>query len=174
VDADPTIYYTTGYREGWEEVEVDLTPFVGSERLWLGWFTGYRNPYEIGEGWSLDNITIEAWSSTTGNLLADAGSITLGTPFPNPSNPAPGREVHVPADLTDLGSGWSSATLRVFDVRGRLIRTLLDGSLENREYDRLPGWNGLDDRGRRVPSGIYLIELAANGARSTRKLLILR
>ncbi len=65
-------------------------------------------------------------------------------------------------------------TLKVFDARGRHIATLIDGSLENRVYEQLPGWDGFDDQGRRVPSGIYLLELRAGGARSTRKLLILR
>ena len=174
VDADPVIYYTTGNREGWEEIEVDLTPFVGTDRLWLGWYTGYRNTYDLEGGWSIDNIRVEAWSSTTGNTEAGTGSILLGTPFPNPSNPSSSRPLHASADLSGLGSGWSSVTLKVFDVRGRHVATLIDGSLENRFYAQLPGWDGYDDLGRRVPSGIYLMELRAGGARSTRKLLILR
>ncbi|MFC1529901.1 M14 family zinc carboxypeptidase [Gemmatimonadota bacterium] len=174
VDIDPIIYYSTGLGEGWEEVVIDLTPYVGSERLWLGWYTLYRDTDGMVNSWSVDDITIEAWSSTTGNLAADIGAISLGLPFPNPSNPVPGRAVYLPADLSDLGSGWSSATVRVFDVRGRLVRTLVDGSLENRVYDRLPGWDGYDNRGIRVPSGIYLVELTAGRARATRKLLILR
>ncbi len=166
VDIDPVIYYSTGLGEGWAEVEIDLTPFAGTDRLWLGWYAGYQSP-DIGEhSWSIDDIRVEAWSSTTGNLVADIGSISLGYSFPNPSNPVPGRAVYLPADLSDLGSGWSSATL--------LVRTLVDGSLENRVYDRLPGWDGYDDRGSRVPSGIYLVELTAGGARASRKLLILR
>jgi len=174
VDIDPIIYYRTGLGEGWDEVEIDLTPFAGSDRLWLGWYTLYRNPDFLANSWSIDDIRVEAWSSTTGNLTSDRGAISLGAPYPNPSNPVPGRSVYVPADLSDLGSGWSSATLKVFDVRGRLVKTIVDGTLENRVYDRLPGWDGRDDRGRRVASGIYLFELTADGARSTRKLLILR
>ncbi|MFC1627807.1 M14 family zinc carboxypeptidase [Gemmatimonadota bacterium] len=172
--ADPAIYYTTGNREGWEEIKVDLTPFTGTDQLWLGWFTGYRNVSDLQGGWSIDNIRVEAWSSTTGNSDVGTRSISLGAPWPNPSNPSASRPLFIRADLSDLGSGWSSVTLTVFDARGRHVVTLLDGSLENRFYEQLPGWDGYDDQGRRVPSGIYLMELRAGGARSTRKLLILR
>jgi len=176
VDSDPAIYYTTGNREGWEEIEVDLTPFIGTDRLWLGWFTGYRNTADdaIEGGWSVDNIRVEAWSSTTGSSEEGTRSISLGAPYPNPSNPSAGRPLFAMADLSDLGRGWSSVTLKVFDVRGRHVATVIDGSLENRFYQQLPGWDGYDDQGRMVPSGIYLMELRAGGARSTRKLLILR
>ncbi len=173
-DSDPTIYYTTGNREGWEEIEVDLTPFIGTDRLWLGWFTGYRNISDLEGGWSVDNIRVEAWSSTTGSSEEGTRSISLGAPYPNPSNPSAGRPLFAMADLSDLGRGWSSVTLKVFDVRGRHVATVIDGSLENRFYQQLPGWDGYDDQGRMVPSGIYLMELRAGGARSTRKLLILR
>ncbi|MFC1500142.1 M14 family zinc carboxypeptidase [Candidatus Zixiibacteriota bacterium] len=174
IDSDPAIYYTTGNRGGWEEVEVDLTPFAGTDRLWLGLYTVYRNTEYLEGGWSVDNLRIEAWSSTAEITEPGTGSMTLSAPYPNPSNPSENRLLFAGADLSDLGSGWSEVTLKIYDVRGRLVATLIDGSLENRFYEQLPGWNGYDNQGRRVPTGIYLMELKAGAARSTRKLLILR
>jgi hypothetical protein len=49
----------------------------------------------------------------------------------------------------------------VYDVRGRRVRVLMSGRREASSY-RLP-WDGRDDSGRAVPSGIYWVTLAMNG-----------
>jgi flagellar hook assembly protein FlgD len=64
------------------------------------------------------------------------------------------------------------ASLRIYDVRGRLVRALLDGV-------RGPGthpvtWNGEDAAGARVPGGVYFLRFEAGDRRETRKLVILR
>ncbi|MBU8922077.1 MAG: T9SS type A sorting domain-containing protein [Bacteroidales bacterium] len=62
--------------------------------------------------------------------------------------------------------------MRIFDTAGRQIRTL-----ENR--DRAPGrhivtWNGKDDAGRPVTSGVYFCRIKAGKFRQTRKIIYLR
>jgi hypothetical protein len=69
----------------------------------------------------------------------------------------------------------SPADLRVFDVRGRLVRTLV--SSESGELE--PGihtlaWDGRDDSGERVASGMYFTQLAAAGRSATIKTILLR
>jgi hypothetical protein len=64
---------------------------------------------------------------------------------PNPFNP----ETTLRFSLARSGR----ATLRVFDVRGALVRTLVNGVLEQGAHEAR--WNGLDERGGRVPSGVY-------------------
>ncbi len=64
------------------------------------------------------------------------------------------------------------ARLCVYDVAGRLVRTLVDevrpaGTAEVR-------WDGGDDSGRQAGSGIYLVRLRADGWDETRRLLRLR
>ena len=66
----------------------------------------------------------------------------------------------------------SACRLRVYDVSGRLVATLLDGP-------RGPGthrveWNGRTDSGREVATGIYLCRLETERGHSERKMLLLR
>jgi len=70
------------------------------------------------------------------------------------------------------GKGIRRVRLEILDVRGRRVRTLVD-------EERAPGlhhvrWDGRDGAGRRVASGVYLVILEADGARRSRKILLLR
>jgi flagellar hook assembly protein FlgD len=84
--------------------------------------------------------------------------------IPNPFNPT----TTIRFDLA--GSG--RVTLRVFDVRGRVVRTLVDG-LEPAGH-RLVEWDGRNDGGRVVPSGTYFYRLTAPGFEQTRTMLMLK
>jgi len=62
--------------------------------------------------------------------------------------------------------------LAVYDARGRRLRTLAEGKHPAGllEVD----WRGLDQRGRELPSGLYLIRLRAGDRNSCAKALLLR
>ncbi|HFE54070.1 MAG TPA: hypothetical protein ENK07_11535, partial [Bacteroidetes bacterium] len=62
--------------------------------------------------------------------------------------------------------------VRIWDARGGLVRTVVVGTLA-------PGvhrfsWDGLDGRGRPVPSGVYLVAAEVRGRRVVAKVLLLR
>jgi hypothetical protein len=63
------------------------------------------------------------------------------------------------------------ARLQVFDLTGRLVRTLLDGPLDG---PREVHWNGKDGHGCRVASGVHFVRLRAEGASVHEKLVIVR
>ncbi len=65
--------------------------------------------------------------------------------------------------------------LRIFDVRGRLVRTLLSGQsgmMAPSIHSKL--WDGLDNNGQPVASGVYYYRLQSGKEVATRKLVILR
>lgn len=64
------------------------------------------------------------------------------------------------------------ARLEIFDVTGRLVRTLADGVREAGQH--AIRWNGVDENGRRVPSGVYFARLSAGGRTMDRRLVLLR
>jgi hypothetical protein len=73
----------------------------------------------------------------------------------------------------------SHTDLRVYDISGRLVRTLVDGEKGPGFFTEV--WDGADDRGNQVTSGIYFCELrilAENGKvdnfRAAQKLILLR
>lgn len=80
-------------------------------------------------------------------------SIALGQNYPNPFN----AETKI-----DFQTNGGAVSLEVYDLTGALVRTLIDGSLEAGYYSAI--WNGLDENGNGVASGVYFYRL--NGADS--------
>jgi len=63
------------------------------------------------------------------------------------------------------------ARLDVFDVRGRLVRNLAHGSFEKGETE--VRWDGSDDTGRRMASGVYFYRLEVPGSYvETRRMIL--
>jgi hypothetical protein len=62
--------------------------------------------------------------------------------------------------------------LRVFDVAGRVVRVLGEGSIGAGVHERT--WDGRDDAGRDASSGIYFYQLVVGGEASTGKMVFLR
>lgn len=69
-------------------------------------------------------------------------------------------------------SGASRTTARVYDVRGALVRTLVDGSLSQETWTLT--WDGRDERGGRVASGVYFIVVASATFERTVKVVHIR
>ena len=63
-------------------------------------------------------------------------------------------------------------SLRIYDVSGRFVRTLVQEEVEAGVW--IARWNGKDETGSPVPSGVYLYCLKAGEFASTRKLVLLR
>ena len=91
--------------------------------------------------------------------------------FPNPF-PAPGS-------IAFALPGPAAVTLRVYDCAGRQVRVLLNRA-PSAPGERRVLWDGTDDAGRGLPSGVYFVELrrapSLDGAAATTaaKLTLLR
>jgi hypothetical protein len=81
---------------------------------------------------------------------------------PNPFNPATVIRFSI------LHPGW--VVLRVYGVAGRPVRTLVDGVRSAGWYEAR--WDGRDDYGHGVPSGVYLYKLTAPWYAETRKMVL--
>lgn len=92
------------------------------------------------------------------------GIARLGQNYPNPFNP----ETSIPFSL----AREARVTLRVYDVSGAHVATLLDENREAGEYTAR--WDGRDAQGRVSASGVYFVRLEANGTIATRKLVLLK
>ena len=71
----------------------------------------------------------------------------------------------------DAGAG-GRVTLRVFDMSGRLVRTLVDANQRPGVYTAR--WNGRNDRGLKVASGRYFYRLAVGNAVRTRTMTLVK
>jgi flagellar hook assembly protein FlgD len=65
--------------------------------------------------------------------------------------------------------------LAVYDVRGRLVRRVLDEAIEAGAHPGQASWDGNDDQGRAAPSGTYFLRMkTSEGFSEARKMTLLR
>jgi flagellar hook assembly protein FlgD len=88
----------------------------------------------------------------------------LGQNRPNPFNPM--------TEICFTIAETQRTNLRIYDLSGRLVRSLVDGALPAGDHRVV--WNGLDDNGRAAPSGVYLYRLEADDFRQSRSMTLLR
>lgn len=91
--------------------------------------------------------------------------LALAQNVPNPFNPVTKIAFTVP-------DGTESVSLRVYDVSGRLVTTLMDSHLEAGPHT--VSWDGRDHAGRQLSSGIYFARLAAGGEATLSKMTLLK
>lgn len=96
-------------------------------------------------------------------------SAFLGANVPNPFNPVTSISYGVPGTG---GAGAVAVRIQVFDVRGRHVRRLVQGTQVPGTYKTL--WDGRDDGGREVQSGVYFFRLHVAGTTEVRKTMLLR
>ena len=119
------------------------------------------------------NLTEEQEAALRMTIYGNSGAPELPRSFdleqnsPNPFNPSTTIAFSVPT-----GQGAQAVRLSVHDIRGRLIRTLVDEVREPGRYTIY--WDGGDSSGRRVASGVYFYRLQAGPFSSTRKMVLLK
>jgi len=85
--------------------------------------------------------------------------------FPNPFNPT--------TTLSFSMECAGTASMSIVDVRGRVVRRLLVAEAMQAGQQTMT-WDGRDDRGAGLPSGLYFANLDAGGQRASLKLLLLK
>jgi len=91
-------------------------------------------------------------------------SFTLKQNFPNPFNSETLISYSLPKE--------TQLTLRIYNVQGRLVNTLLETRVKSGTYKT--SWNGRDSQGRAMSSGVYFILLQGNGKIDRKKILLIR
>jgi WD40 repeat protein len=86
--------------------------------------------------------------------------------YPNPFNPT----TTVVFDLPQGGS--QRVTLRIYDVTGALVRTLVDEVLPPGRHTRT--WDARDERGSVVGTGVYFYQLKEDEYLATKKMILLK
>jgi len=120
---------------------------------------------ELGERDHPFTITREATDVDENSRTDELTSkVILYHNFPNPSNPSTTIQYTIPE--TD------KVLLKIFDIKGKEIQTLINAS-------QTPGlhsiiWDGKDQFGRNVSSGIYFYRLETRVYQVTRKMLLIR
>jgi flagellar hook assembly protein FlgD len=88
----------------------------------------------------------------------------LAQNLPNPFNPQ--------TTISFTHAERARATLSVYDVKGRLVRTLVDEMIGEGYQERV--WDGKDASGSQVGSGVYFYRLTAGDKTLTKKMVFLK
>ncbi len=121
--------------------------------------------YEVQSGCSAPNAPILAAKDSDAQLQESTfvpAAFALAQNYPNPFNPS--TTIHF--DVPQTGD----VTLSIYNLRGQLVRTLVSGVVAAGRHQIL--WDGADERGVHVASGIYLYRLQADGFTAIRKLVL--
>jgi hypothetical protein len=114
---------------------------------------------------SLVERIIDWFTEPRSARVGDLQNLVLEQNVPNPFNPRTEIAFTVPEDA-------GLVTLTVHNVNGQLVRTLVNDALP--AGPALAVWDGADESGRRMASGIYLAGLQAGGQTTFRKMMLLK
>ncbi len=89
---------------------------------------------------------------------------TLAQNYPNPFNPSTTIKFDMPVK--------GHVSLKIYNVAGQLVRTLTNEVWEAGNHSK--SWNGTNDLGSSVASGVYFYKLNAGDYESTKKMILLR
>ena len=124
----------------------------------------------VGETESFGNGGKDIWVINTYETLTVKGTylypetFRLYKNYPNPFNPITSLRYDLPKD--------GLVNITIFDMRGRLVKTLVNGS-RTAGYNSIQ-WNATDDRNEPVSAGLYLYTIQTGEFRQTRKMLLLK
>ncbi|MCP4573930.1 MAG: T9SS type A sorting domain-containing protein [bacterium] len=139
-DGDASMYRTRS---------IDLNQTYARDDIVLLRFRLFADQVVNGWGWAIDNINVV--STGISGVDDTPRPVALHQNYPNPFNP----QTTIAFELQQKGK----VKLRVFDARGHLVRTLVDGNREVGPHAVI--WDGKDSRGRGAAAGVYLYQLRA-------------
>jgi hypothetical protein len=124
-------------------------------------FGGRNGGTPNNEVWSLENLSD---APTGANNDSPAVPAALHPNHPNPFNPS----TAIVYDIAQSGR----VSLRIYDVRGRLVRTLVDEFKSVGRHEAV--WHGRNDSGESVSSGVYFVTMQAGVFSAVNKAVLLK
>ena len=103
-------------------------------------------------------------ASTKDKQNAIPSEFSLGTNYPNPFNPITKIRYRLPHEIRVI--------LKIYDVNGREVKTLVNSN-QSAGY-RYTLWNGINNLGEPVTSGLYFYRIEAGSFSSTKKMIFLK
>ncbi len=123
--------------------------------------------FEIADGLVFDPSQLQNPAVVAGvlELQSTPREFALRQNFPNPFNP----DTTIKYDLAES----ADVTLQIYNVLGQVVRTLVGSEAQNAGRYQIR-WNGMDDRGVSVSSGVYFYQISAGKFQDVRKLMLLK
>jgi len=157
-DRSADVYYSRDYY-----TEGDIMAAVpGLDEAVLGFRTFYRCAVDPTYDCPLELPPAGMDKSKAPQAKATFG---LGQNAPNPFNPSTEISFVVP-------EGGANVSLRIYDITGRLVRTLVDGFEPG--GSRAVSWHGRTDQGQPAASGVYYYQMTGPAFSDMKKMVLLK
>lgn len=127
-------------------------------------FRLYADAFVTGWGWAIDNLEIQERIVGIGEDYRLPQAFALEQNYPNPFNPATYIKYQLPKD--------AKVVLKIYNVLGQEIKTLVDARQPAGIYSI--AWDGKNNAGRSVASGLYIYRMEAADFVHQRKMMLLR
>jgi hypothetical protein len=147
----------------WREETVDLDAYVGTSAFKVR-FVLDSDGWIQKDGWYVDDVHVFA-DQPTGIGDGTVPGAPAVRNFPNPFNP----KTSVQYAVTKAGP----VELSVFDVSGRLVRTLVSDDSHDAGVHAVH-WDGTDESGAEVAAGVYFARLIADERSASGKMVLLK
>jgi flagellar hook assembly protein FlgD len=93
--------------------------------------------------------------------------------YPNPFNPSTTIPFHISCKSQDASrKSPIHTTLSIYNILGQKVRTLVDEEKLPGEYQVI--WDGKDNSGKEVSSGIYFYQLKTGNYKETKRMLLVK
>jgi hypothetical protein len=135
-----------------------------------GLLYSYANIYPVSATQLQSGLAIKFTTTPPDNFVANEDEFSLNRPFqlhqnhPNPFNPDTKISFNV--------NTKQILRLEVYNLKGQLVRTLHQGVLDKGTHEL--AWDGKDDHGTSVGSGVYLYKLNGAGQTQSRKMIMMK
>ena len=123
--------------------------------------------YAVYEGDNLSepvSAEVNVFVDTSSNMTEIPNITSLITNYPNPFNP----DTNIVFDLAKN----ALVKLEIYNIRGQLIRTLLNDEISAGRYN--VQWDGKDDSGRYVATGIYFYQMRTDGYNAIKRMVLMK
>lgn len=152
----------------WTLQEFDLSSIAdGQKSVKVRWTLHGDGSVNYG-GWNIDQVRITGLTSAPAATAVGPndgrGGLVLHASIPNPAFSRAMLRFELPRA--------ARAELTVYDVRGRRVRTLVQGTLTPGPHEIT--WDGRDGAGHAQPAGVYFYRLTTPEQSATRRLTLLR
>ncbi|MBM4403804.1 MAG: choice-of-anchor J domain-containing protein [Candidatus Cloacimonetes bacterium] len=121
----------------------------GNDGLWYVWF--------------IDQVKVEGVVSNE-DVTSPVIQTELQGNYPNPFNP----ETTIRYSVKEA----TPVTIEIYNVKGQLVRTLVNEAKASGSYSNV--WNGMDNNGHSVSSGVYFYKMKAGSYSSTKKMILMK
>jgi len=157
---DPGIPVFSG-NHSWEQVEFDLSGYTGNIQLR---FVFGSDGFVNGEGWYIDDLAIVNTVDSEDDIVIPVYS-ELRQNHPNPFNP----ETTISFSVSEANV---NTEICIYNVKGQKVKTLIDEILDSGEHYTV--WNGRNDAGNKVGSGVYFTKMNSGKFISIKKMILMK